>query len=279
MSQYSVQQTEVGFAFETIRHTAAAAPAFWAKLKSPKWKPNLALIEDDTLQGNMNSVQDATPGLLYDTHGWTTYPYLDVLPAYIRAELGATDTVAAAPTNTTLASSCVAGAATISTTATIAAGSWFTLDTGALLETCICKSVTGAGPYTVTPVFPIVYAHSNGATVTGLTGHQYSVLNNGSSNTLGNQPPSCTLWDFDGDQWRQMAGGQMDKFDLKMTPDKAPTLDVTWLTDAHVTPSTPTPSWTSNSLPPGWTTRVMVGTSVLAYIEDVEVSMARGVKP
>src|SRR5580698_9987873 len=117
---YATYQTTVAMGKETTRGTFVA-PTMWAKVKSPKYKPEPTIIEDDTLQGSAVSIYQQTLGMRYDSHGWDTMPYLDTFPNFLEAELGSTDTLTTAPTSTTLSALCAAGATTISTTATIPA--------------------------------------------------------------------------------------------------------------------------------------------------------------
>lgn len=278
MTIYAVPQTTVGLAIETVRNTPVA-PAVWAKVKSPAYKINQMLLEDDTLQGSMVSTYDATTGLRYDSHGWSTHAYLDVLPYYVLAELGSPDTKTAAPSNTTFAASAAAGALTISLAGSIAVNSWITIDTGAVIEAHYTTAVSGAGPYTVTLQYPLNYAHSSGAAVTGLTQHVWSLLNNGSGNSGANQPPSLTISDFDGEQWRQLSAAQQDKLSFKIVPDKQVDLSVTYDTNAATTPSPPSASFTTVQMAPGWSTYFSIGGTQLTYVESVDIDLSRGVKP
>jgi len=272
---YAVAQTEIGLAKEVTRGTPVA-PAYWAKVKAPKFKPSLTVIEDDTLQGSMVSVYDQTPGMRYDSHGWDGYPHLDIFPLYLLAELGSTDTVSTAPTNTTLSSSAAAGATTISTAATVAANSWIKIGSGATQETHYTTAVSGSGPYTVTLQYALQYAQSNGATVTGLTGHSFSLLNNAGT---GNQPPSLTITDYDGEEWRQLAAAQLDKLTIKGTNAGYVDFSASFFANPSITPSSPTPSFSSVSAPPAWTTLISIGGSAITYVEDWEIDLGRGVKP
>ena len=273
---YAVAQTEIGLAKEVTKGTPVV-PAYWAKVKSPKYKPDLVVIEDETLQGSMVQVYQQVPGMRYDAHGWDTYPYLDMFALYVLGELGSPDTVTTAPTTTTLAALCAAGAATISVTGAVAANTWITVGTGATLETHYVASVTGSGPYTVTPQYPMLYAQSNGAAVVGLTGHAFSLLNN--AGTTGNQPPSLTITDFDGEEWRQLAAAQIDKLTIKGTDAGFVEATVDFLANASITPSTPTPAFTSPTATPGWSTLIAIGGTPVNFVTDWEIDLARGTKP
>lgn len=272
---YATSQTQVGLAIETTRGTAEA-PTFWVPTKAPKYKPDLTLIVDDTLQGSMVKTYDLIPGLRYDGHGWDSYPYMDSFPVFVRAELGSTDTLTTAPAPTTLASSAPADSDTISTTASIAAGSWIVIGSGLTQETHLTNAVTGTGPYAVTLVSPLVRAQASGAAVTGLTGHKFSLLNNAG---VGNQPPSVTLTDFDGEEWRQLTAAQLDKLTIKGTGTGLVDYTCSWFANPSVTPSAPTPSVDTVEAVPGWTLQASIGGTMLDYIVDWEFDLARSVKP
>src|ERR1035437_4869096 len=175
MATYPGSSSAMGVAIETQRGTPVQ-PVYWAKTKGLKYKPNLSILEDDTLQGSMVQTYDASVGMRYDSHAWDSFPYLDTLPVFVRAELGSTDTVATKPTSTTLAGNAVVGDLTISSHGTIAVNSWIVIGTGATMETHYTTSLVGTtDPFTVGLQYPILYAHTAGATdgtaaVAGLTG-------------------------------------------------------------------------------------------------------------
>ena len=273
---YATAQTQLGIAIETSRGTPVA-PAFWVKSKDPKYTPDRTLIPDDTLQGSMVDVYSLVPGLRMDKHGWSSYPYLDSFPVYLRCLLGSADTVTAAPTATALQSAVIAGASTIPAKASIAAGSWIVIDTGGIIETHLTTAVSGtAAPFTVTLDYPLIYGHAANATITGLTGHQFSLLNNAGQ---GNQPPSATITDWDGDQWRQLAAAQLDKLTIKGNATGLVDYTVDWFANPSITPTTPTPTFTGIQAVPGWTFAVSIAGTQLNYVMDWEIELGRGVKP
>ncbi|HEX7355316.1 MAG TPA: phage tail tube protein [Mycobacteriales bacterium] len=269
---YSVSQTEIGLAVETVRGTAVA-PAFWIPAKSPKYEPKLTLIADDTLQGSMVETYDEVPGMRYDSHGWEGYPYLDSFPLFLRAELGSSDTLTAAGAATTLSAAAIAGAATITTATALTEGSYVVIGAGGTLETRLVASVATD---TATLAFPLIYAHASGQAVTPLTTHQFSLLNNAGS---GNQPPSVTVTDYDGSQWRQLTAAQLDELNVKGNTTGLADYTCTWFANASTTPTAPTPSYSSARAVPGWTTSVAIGGTPVNYVEDWEVDMKRGVEP
>ncbi len=274
---YAVPQTEIGLAIETVKGTPEATPQYAFPVKSPKYEIDLTEIPDDTLQGSMVKVYDLTPGLRYDKHGWSAYPLLDSFPLLIRGELGSADTMIVAPAATTLSAAVAPGAGSISVAATIPAGSYVVIGTGGSLETHITGTPTGAGPFTIPVTPPIVYNQASGAAVTGLTQHQFSLLNVGNA---GNQPPSFTLWDYDGEQWRQMAACQMDELNLKGNATGLVEYTISLMGNpASTNVTAPTISYTDVTTPPPWTFSANINGNILDTIVEWEIDLKRGTKP
>lgn len=269
---YATPQTEVGLAIEQTPGTPVT-PAFWVPVKAPKYKPDLTLIADNTLQGSMVENYDMIAGLRYDSHGWDSFPYLDSFPVLVRAELGSSDTIVTAPTATTLSAAASAGATTVTVATTVAKGSWIVIGSGSTLET---HQVTSVSTDTLTLNSPLIYAQASGATVTGLTQHQFSLLNNAGS---GNQPPTVTITDYDGEEWRQLSRSQLDKLTIKGTADGLLDYTCSWFANAATTPTTPTPSYTTARAVPGWSSVVTLGGTQVTDFVDWEIDFGRGVKP
>lgn len=274
---YAVNETEIGVAIETAVGTLPAQPTYMIPVKAPKYKPNQTYIPDETLQGNMAQVQDEVIGMRYDGHGWSAPPYLDSLPVFLCSLLGSPDTLITKPSNTTLAAAATAGASTISTTATIAAGAWFTVGTGATLETHKCVSVSGAGPFTVTLNTPLIYAQANGAAVAGLTGHQFSLLNN---SAVGDQPPSFSIWDYDGEEWRTITACQVDELNIKGNATGLVEYTLTCMGNAaSPNASAPSTSYTGLQTPAPWTFGFQLGSAFTPTVTEWELNLKRGTKP
>lgn len=271
---YASPQTEVGLALQATHGTPVTPPKFWIPVKSPKYKPTVQMLPDDTLQGSMVEVYNMVPGLRHDTHGWDSYPYLTSFGALLRAELGGTDHKTAAATATTLSAAASAGGTTITTTAALTVGAWAAVGTSGSLEVVRVKSVS---TNTATLVDPLVYAHASGAAVTPLTVHEIGLLNN---TGYGDQPPAASLADYDGERWRQLATAQMDKLTLKGTSTGLVTYNCDWMSNAATTLTPgPSTSYTRLAPAPGWTSVVRItGTKVQTY-QTWEVDMARGTKP
>lgn len=269
---YASLSTQVGVGIETVRGTPAST-FFWDKVLAPKYKIDQQMLEDKTLQGSMVEVKDLVRGMRYDGDGWSGYPRLDVFPVYLRCLLGSSDTVGTAAAATTLSASATAGASTITTAAALAAGDWIVIDTGGVLETALVASVASN---VATLTYPLLYAHASGATVTGLTSHTIGLENN--SPSTGNQPPTATVMDFDGNVWRQMVAGQLDKLTLKGSGKELVEYENSWFANAATTPTAPTPSFTQTQAPPGWTTRIAIGGTVVQYMSDWSIDTDRQVE-
>lgn len=287
---YASAETIILLAKETTRGTAPTAPTSIFPTKAPKYKPNRVYFQQDVLEGSMVKTYGVTPGQRYDGHGWDSYIWLDSFPNLLVAELGSPDTMTAAPTATTLSVAATAGATSISTAASIAAGSWITLGTVGHgdVETHQTGTPTGTGPYTIPLDTALNYNHASGAAVTGLTSHQFSLLNNVGQ---GNQPPSFSIWDFaggdaPGNGWRLLTAAQLDELTIKGAADALVDYTCTWFANPAVAPATaPSGLVTDAATPvPSWTTSLVItpaGGTATQYtdVEDFQINFKRDVKP
>lgn len=275
---YQTASTQIGVAVEVTKGTPVA-PAFWIPVKSPKYKPNPTFIPDQTLQGSMVAVYNLVQGMRDDQHGWSAPPYLDTFPFLLRAELGSADNKIVAGSATTIVSNAAAGATTIATAATIAPGSYVVIGSGGTLETHKTGAVTGTtNPFSIALTYPLVYAQPSTTTVTPLTVHQFSLLNNAPG--TGNQPPSVTLTDFDGEEWRQMSACQLDELVIKGNGTGLVDYTCSWIGNPAAAPSpTPTPAFTGIQSPAPWSFQAIIGGTQVVTIQDWEVSLKRGTKP
>ena len=271
---YPVPLTQIGIAIETAKGTLEAAPSYVIKTKAPKYKPDQTYLPDDTLQGSMVKTYDEILGLRYDSHGWDSYPYLDSFPILLCCEFGSTDTVTTAPTATTVATAATAGSDTLALTsgASYVANSIFTVGSGATLETHVVESVSSN---TVTLTYPLVFDQAAGATVTGLTSHKFSLLNTGTG-----QPPSVSLWDYDGEEWRTMTACQLDELMMKGTATALDDYTCTWFGNAAaLNASAPSVSVTDVQTIAPWTVQIAIGGTAVSTVVDWEFTFKRGVKP
>lgn len=272
---YATAQTVIEVGIETTKGTAASTK-FAVPVKAPKYKVSQAVLDDDSIEGTMAAVYGQTNGMRYDGHGWDGFPYLDKsFPVFARAELGSTDLLTTAPVTTALSTAAAAAASIVKTKAAVAAGSWIVIGAGATMETHRVKSVATTTK-TLTLTYPLVYAQAATAPVKGLTGHSFSLLNGAGQ---GDQPPSCTIWDFDGERCRQLLASQLDQLTVKGNATGFVEYTTSWFANPAIKVTEPTPTWSSEAPPPGWTFVASLGGVQLAVVETWQVDLKRGVKP
>lgn len=274
---YSVAQTLIAIALETTRGVPESQHSYLIPVKGPKYKPDLAYIPDETLQGSQVSVYDEVPGVRYDTHGWSAPPYLDSFPLFLAMEFGSADTLTAAPAATTLAAAATSGSTSITLAASVPVGSYITFGSGRL-ETHLVTAISGASPYVATLATPVINNQTAGTTVTGLTKHQYSLLNN--ANTPGDQPPSATIWDFDGEQWRQLSACQLDELNIKGNLTGLVDYTITLMGNAALNNVTaPTISSTGVQTPAPFAFNIAINGTPVQTVTDWEFDFKRNTKP
>ena len=287
---YPVASTQMGLALEASRGTATD-PTAWVPIKAPKYKPNLMLIPDETLQGSMVQVYDLVTGIRYDGHGWDAPPYLDTFPNFLLAEFGYEGAFTPATLVTTVSTAAAAGDLVVdvssATGLSLTGGDWIVLGSStypANLETHQTSIVAGT---TVTLLEPLIYAQGIGSAVTLLNKHEYSLLN--SATSAGNQPPSCTLTDFDGEEWRQISAAQLDQLTIKGNGTSLVDYTCTWMGNPAVAESVNpgqfsagypwTSSYTGTQTPAPWTFYSVIGGNYKPTITDWEFDFKRNVKP
>ena len=285
---YPVASTQMGLALEATRGTATD-PTAWVPIKAPKYKPNLMLIPDETLQGSMVQVYDLVTGIRYDGHGWDAPPYLDTFPNFLLAEFGYEGAFTPATLTTTVAADAAAGDTTIDVTSAtgLATGSWITFGQSTYPANLESHQVTIVAGTTLTLAEPLIYAQLTGSVAVQLQVHQYSLLN--SATSLGNQPPSCTLTDFDGEEWRQITAAQLDQLTIKGNGTSLVDYTCTWMGNPAAAESvnpgdfSPGYPWTSSytgvQTAAPWTFYSVIGGTYKPTITDWEFDFKRNVKP
>ena len=266
-------ETQIGLALEATRGIPTA-PEYWLPVSGPKYVPDLQLLPDEGLRGSMVTLYDEVPGLRYDGHGWDSYPYLDTLPVLLMALLGSPDTKTVAPASTELKVEAVAGATEVEFEAEIAAGSYVVIGSGVGTQETVLVTTKAAKQKLA---YPLSFSHPAKAPVVGLTKHEVSLLNN--SHATGNQPVSCTLTDFGGEEsWRALAAAQLDSLNISGAADALPKVTTSWMANKSVTPSEPDASYSTAEAPPGWSVKVGVGDTQIGYLVSWEFDLKRGVK-
>jgi hypothetical protein len=196
---YAPAKQFVGIANETTQGTPVAMTAT-VLVDEAKPKDNPTFLDDKSWRGSMGTDAFAKiPGVKTAEVELGGPAYGDGLGYFLRNILGDMSTVGTSTGtgNTTLSSSAAAGATSISTVATIPAGTAVQIGTGATAEVVITGTPSGAGPYTIpitTPASGLAFAHASAQAVQPVTGpytQAHSLLNSG-----GGQPISHTLTHF-----------------------------------------------------------------------------------
>ena len=90
---YANASSFMGMAIEATRGTAAATPTMFVPVKGPKIQPVLTTVDTDVLIGSMVPINDQLITARHDEYSFTTFAYVDTLPALMRALLGSADTI------------------------------------------------------------------------------------------------------------------------------------------------------------------------------------------
>lgn len=174
MTQLS-RQAVLGIAKETTVGTYVPPTAFLPFTKAT-FEDQYTTIKDTSVRANDSVQQGLYQGVVHAEWGIDLFAYPDVTGHFLRGIIGP-DTLTAGITTATSASS-IAGATTLSTTASIAAQSYIQIDTAGLQEYAKVTAVSGVGPYTLTvqgagTAGGLLFAHSSAAAVVSQTTHTF----------------------------------------------------------------------------------------------------------
>ncbi|MFE2486065.1 hypothetical protein ACFXGR_22745 [Streptomyces mirabilis] len=162
----------VGLAKEATQGTWLA-PTYYLPCTKLDFEPVYAQLQDVSYRNNDSNLQGLYqgPGDSIVDLEFNAYP--DSIGYALR--IIGPDTVTPGVT-TTLSSSTIAGATSISTAATIPVGSTIMIDTGNKVEYATTGTPTGAGPYTIpitTPAAGLTLAHTSAVAVVSQTTHTF----------------------------------------------------------------------------------------------------------
>ena len=191
----------VGLAKEVTYGTAVTPPTVWIPIDNPVHTPNLAMLTDTALRGNMAYAQAQVAGTISHDFTYSTNLYLDTCFYHFLGILGYPD------------------------------------------------AVTGSvDPFT----------------------HKTALLD-----TSDGQPPSYTLYLFNGSEAWQMAGCKVTSLDVDIKPDGLITLTPAWKGSAAVKVTTPA-NTPSTALPvQGWNTTVTVASVGTSVYTGAKISLKR----
>jgi len=256
---------------ETTKGTLSSALKS-VPLDAPQITPQQKRLRDAALRGSPIDLYGMVAGVRNDMYDCKGNVFADTFPILLRSFLGSPDMVTAAPTNTTLAAGATAGAATISTVATIPAGSAITFGTAPTAESHVVSAVSGSGPFTVTLTQPVHYNQLSGIPVAGLTAHKIGIQND----QVGSQPPGVSLQHFDGANAFQLLAGQGDELDINFGTEEAFSFTAKWLAQAFTTISTPSPSFSTEIFVPAWSGQSTLNGTTSAVINTGKLNIKRG---
>lgn len=199
------------------------APTFAVPFLKADYETIQMPLRDESVRGNDAVLQGLYPGPSESTWDQELHAYTDIIGNYLR--MIGTDTVTAAIA-TTLQTSSIVGATSISTVASIPAGSTIRIDTAGLTEYAITGTPTGVGPFTipiVTPATGLIFGHSSAVAVTTTTTHTFA------QTTGANRIPSWSISTYDGTDYRGWPGCVMNELAIKIDPKATITLNPKFL--------------------------------------------------
>jgi hypothetical protein len=162
----------VGLAKETTQGTWVT-PSYYLACTKLDFGIHYDQLKDESYRNNDSALQGLYQGAGASEVDLEFNAYPDAI-GYILRIIGP-DTVTPG-VSTTLSSSSTAGATTISTAASIPAGSTIMIDAGSKVEYATTGTPTGAGPYTIpisTPAGGLTNAHNSAVAVVSQTTHTF----------------------------------------------------------------------------------------------------------
>lgn len=206
-------------------------------------------LRDESVRGNDTTLQGLYPGPIDATWSIDVLAY-PLLAGHILRGIIGPDTVTAG-VSTTLSAATTVGATSISTAASIPAGSTVMIDTGAVVEYAVTGTPSGSGPYTIPLTSTgtgagtaLGQAHTSGAAVVAQSTH---VFKQSTAPT-----PSYSLTVFDTLQYLGYAGARMSQLQIKVDPKAAIQFTADFSTFPGVVESTVTETYSTPQPLLGW---------------------------
>lgn len=208
--------SKLGMAVEVTPGTYLA-PTFAVPFTKASYETAQDPLRDESIRANDSVLQGLYPGPSHATWDVETHLYPDLAGYFLR--MVGPDTVTAA-TATTLQALTTVGATSISTVASIPAGSTIRIDTAGLTEYAITGTPTGVGPYTIPLVTvaggavsqALAFGHAAGVAVTTTTTHTFKQV------STGVRPPAYSISVYDNVDTRGWAGCVMSDLSIKIDP-------------------------------------------------------------
>lgn len=245
MTQLSRLAT-LGIAKEVTPGTYVA-PTWAIPFTKADFSDAFTTIEDKSYRGNDTDLQGLYQGVEDAMWDIELLGYPDLLGMFLRGIIGP-DTVTAGVA-TTLSTTTVAGAASISVAATIPSGSIVSIGTGATLEYFTSGAPSGTGPYTIpvaSPATGLLYAHTSAVQVSTQTTHTFK--QSSSSFPL----PTYSLTVYDTLTTLGYSYGKVTDLDIKIDPKAGVSLGVKLMTLPFTSQSTAAETYTTVQPVLGW---------------------------
>ncbi|MGH7743282.1 MAG: phage tail tube protein [Candidatus Dormibacteria bacterium] len=229
-------------------------------------------IKDESYRANDTTLQGMYQGPVDSTFDIDLWAYPDLVGWFLRGIIGP-DTVTAGIA-TTLSSSTIVGATSITTVASIPLGSTIQIDTGNNIEYATTGTPSGAGPYTIpiaTPATGLTKIHSSAVAVVTPTVHTFK------QSTA--QPASYSLTVYDTTQTLGFAGAKISDLGIKIDPKSAVSFSTKFKTFPSIVQSPITPAFTAFAPALGWEwTMVNAGSSSTRGL-TYDLAIKRAVDP
>lgn len=103
--------------------------------------------------------------------------------------------------------------------------------------------------------------------------HTFSLLNNAAS--VGNQPTSWSLTDFDGYEARGYAAGRLSDLNLKWQADGLVECTAKWISNRSASVATPTSGFSTLAPAPAWNIVTTIGGTASVHVESGEIDLVR----
>lgn len=234
----------LGCAQESVAGTYLA-PTFSVPFLKASYETTQVPLRDESIRGNDAVLQGLYAGPSESTWDVEMHGYTDIIGNWLR--IIGPDTVTAA-TTTTLSSGSIIGATSISTAASIPAGSTIRIDTAGNTEYAITGAPTGSGPYTipiVTPTTGLTKIHSSAVAVTTTTTHTFA-----QSSSV--RPPTFSMSVWDTIDYRGWAGCKMSELAIKIDPKATITFSPKFIGFPEAVVASFSPSYTAVQPELGW---------------------------
>ncbi|MFD7016139.1 hypothetical protein [Streptomyces sp. NPDC059928] len=226
-------------------------------------------LKDESVRGNDTVLQGMYQGVVHAEWSIDVMAYPDLIGHFLAGIIGP-DTVTPG-VSTTLSSSTIVGATSISTAATIPVGSIIAIDTGTKLEYATTGTPTGSGPYTIpitVPATGLTQAHSSSVTVVSQTAHLFKQ----STTPL----PTYSLTIYDTTQTLSCSYCRLSDLQMKIDPKGAVSLALKYVSFPSVVQSPQTQSFSTYDPLLGWSWNMTNagGTSTRGLSFDATVKRA-----